>query len=166
MLDTSFLKIVTISFSALVFTELLNIMTMVSRPNIYIIVSNLFSLGFYIISVIFFRKFLGLQKIDWDSFQKIMIIVFICWVPFEIAKRVKRCIWPSLSDKVMQKVKDKASGEGEGEARGILRQRGIGIKGKAGVDSLERELRLEGARDLLTVAEEAESNRESIVMSL
>lgn len=112
LFDESFLKVVTISFSALVGTELINIITLVDRLNKWIISANLISLVAYVVSCVFFREVLGLQIIDVPTFLKILLVIFCCVAPFEIIKRVNRCCWPSISDKIMLTVmkKDKNVG--------------------------------------------------------
>lgn len=105
LFENSFLKVVTISFSALIFTELLNIFTLVDRLNIYILVANGISLTFYVVSIIFFRDYIGVQKIDWDMLKKVIIITLICWVPFEVIKQINKFCFPSASDKIMMNVR-------------------------------------------------------------
>lgn len=101
LIETSFLKIVTISFTALIMTELLNIITMVDRINKWIIGANAFSLFLFLVTLLFFRRFLDLFPIDWDMFKVIILIVLCCWIPFEIIKLGKKFFFPSVSDKIM-----------------------------------------------------------------
>jgi phospholipid-translocating ATPase len=105
--ENSFYKVVTITFSALVFTELLNIFTLVDRLNAWILGANAMSLLFYMVSVIFFRDLLGMTEVDWDAFKKIMIITFVCWAPFELFKQFTRYCCPNVSDKIMLTVRKK-----------------------------------------------------------
>lgn len=107
LFENSFYKVVTITFSALVFTELLNIFTLVGRPNAWIFGANLISLLCYVISVVFFRDWLGMIAVDWDIFWKIMVITLVCWCPFEMFKLMNRCWCPSVSDKIMLIIKRK-----------------------------------------------------------
>ena len=97
----SFLIIVTISFSALVGTELVNVITLVDRLNKYILTANLISLLAYVFSCIFAREALGLQVITFRMAVNIILIIFTCVAPFEIIKRVNRMCWPTISDKIM-----------------------------------------------------------------
>ena len=107
LFENSFYAVVTITFSALVFTELLNIFTLVDRLNTWILSANAISLLFYIVSVIFFRDSLGMVQVDQKMLWKIMIITLICWAPFEIFKQMNRYCCPNVSDKVMFTVKKK-----------------------------------------------------------
>jgi phospholipid-translocating ATPase len=104
-LENSYLQIVTISFSALVFTELLNIFTLVDRLNKWIIGANSISLLFYLVSVIFFRDMLGVQKFDFQIIKVIFVITVVCWLPFELIKRANTYFFPTVSDKIMLTVK-------------------------------------------------------------
>lgn len=103
--EISFLNVVTISFSALVFTELLNIFTLVDRLNVYILSANALSLLMYVVSILFFREYLGMQKLHWDNFKKVGVITLACWVPFEVIKQLNRYCFPSASDKIMMNVR-------------------------------------------------------------
>ena len=105
LFETSFFKVTTITFSALVFTELLNIFTLVDRLNPWIIGANVLSLLSYIVSVVFFRDFLGMVPVDLDLLIKITIITGVCWLPFELFKQLKRCMCPTISDKIMANAK-------------------------------------------------------------
>ena len=107
LFETSFLKIVTISFSALVLTELCNIITLVDRLNVYIITANILSFFFYVISLVFFRAPLGLQAMDWPMIKNTLLIVLCCWLPFELIKMANRYFFPTVSDKIMQTVMKK-----------------------------------------------------------
>ena len=118
LFENSFIKVITISFSALVFTELLNVFTLVDRLNVWIASANAISLIFYLISVIFFRDLMDLQEIDWDMAKKIFIIVLVCWAPFEIIKGLNRYFFPTASDKIMSTVLRK-------EGKWVLAPRGL-----------------------------------------
>jgi phospholipid-translocating ATPase len=107
LFENSFLKVVTISFSALVFTELLNIFTLVDRLNTFILSANILSLVLYVVSIVFFREYLGVQRVDWDILKKVIIITLACWVPFEVIKQVNKFCFPSASDKIMMNVRKK-----------------------------------------------------------
>lgn len=107
ILENSFYKVVTITFSALVFTELLNIFTLVDRLNAWIITANALSLLFYVVSVVFFRELLGMTEVDLDVLWRILIITFVSWAPFELFKQLTRFCCPNVSDKIMQTVRKK-----------------------------------------------------------
>jgi phospholipid-translocating ATPase len=104
MFDTLFLTLVTVSYSALVFTELLNVFTLVDRLNINIVLANGLSLLFYIFSVIYLRKNLDVQQITLSMLIRILIITAVCWAPFELLKWLTKIFFPSLSDKIMMNV--------------------------------------------------------------
>lgn len=101
LIETSFLKIVTISFTALIMTELLNIITMVDRINKWILGANAISIFLFAVTLVFFRKYLDLYPIDWAMFKVVILIVICCWVPFELIKLANKIFFPSVSDKIM-----------------------------------------------------------------
>lgn len=100
--NSIFLDIVTVSYSTLVFVELLNIFLMVPRPNYAIWITILASFLFYLVSVFALRSYLGLMYIDGSMWVKIFIITLICWGPFRVFNWFRKRCFPSVSDKIMK----------------------------------------------------------------
>lgn len=111
LFENSFLNVVTTTFSALVMTELLNVVTLVDRMNKWILGANLISLFFYIGSLLFLRDYLGLQEMTWTMLGNTGFIVCACWLPFEVIKRLNQRFFPTISDKIMMTVLQKDKNE-------------------------------------------------------
>ena len=62
--EKSFSNIVTITFSALIISELLNINTTLTKMNRIVFLSQIFTLLIYIVSIIIFRNVINLSLID------------------------------------------------------------------------------------------------------
>lgn len=62
--EKSFSNIVTITFSALIISELLNINTTLTKMNKIVFLSQIFTLLIYIVSIIIFRNVINLSIID------------------------------------------------------------------------------------------------------
>ena len=61
----SFTNIVTITFSALIITELLNIFSTINKLNWKMFVAALFTLGSYVMSIVFLREYFDTSYITW-----------------------------------------------------------------------------------------------------
>jgi phospholipid-translocating ATPase len=65
LFNESFTNIVTITFSALIVTELLNVYSVVNKPNWKMIVASVFTFAIYILSIAFLRTYFDTSYITW-----------------------------------------------------------------------------------------------------
>jgi phospholipid-translocating ATPase len=100
MFEQSFVRIVTITFTALILSEILNVLTTIHHLNRYIIGSQLLTLFLYWLSLIFFRNYLDTSKIDADFLKKVGLIVCASWLPIFIVRCIKKRVSPSEEDKI------------------------------------------------------------------
>lgn len=61
----SFTNIVTITFSALILIELLNVYSVVNKPNWKMIVSSVLTFAIYILSIAVLRSYFDTSYITW-----------------------------------------------------------------------------------------------------
>lgn len=91
----NFVNIVAITFSSLIFTELLNIFSQIQNWKPPMVIAELFSLLIYLISIIFLKGYFDLKFIvRADFFWKVLIITAVSWLPLHMAKVIKEKIWP------------------------------------------------------------------------
>ncbi|OMJ71781.1 hypothetical protein SteCoe_29926 [Stentor coeruleus] len=91
----NFVNIVAITFSSLIFTELLNIFSQIQNWKPPMVLAELFSLLIYLISIIFLKSYFDLKFIvRADFFWKVLIITAVSWLPLHMAKVIKEKIWP------------------------------------------------------------------------
>lgn len=64
LFEQSFVRIVTITFTALIISELLNVAMTIHQINRYIVGSQILTLIIYGISLLFMRNYLDTSKID------------------------------------------------------------------------------------------------------
>ena len=95
LFEQSFVRIVTITFTALIISELLNVATTIHRLNRYIVASQLITLIIYALSLLLMRNYLDTSEIDMEFLWKVGLIVFFSWTPIFLAKCIKRRIAPS-----------------------------------------------------------------------
>jgi phospholipid-translocating ATPase len=95
MFEQSFVRIVTITFTALILSEILNVATTIHKINRYILGSQMITLLIYWLSLILFRNYLDTSKIDQDFLWKVGLIVAVSWTPIYLARCIRRRISPS-----------------------------------------------------------------------
>jgi phospholipid-translocating ATPase len=98
--NDSFVNIVSITFSALIFIELLNVFTEVNRVKFKMIVSVLATVIVYIGSIIIFREYFDLSAFTMEFLLKVLVITAICWLPIHLFKKIIEKISPSEESKV------------------------------------------------------------------
>ena len=99
--DNIFLKIVTCSFTALVYLEILNIYTEINKIHWFMIFSLLGTCAVYTLTLAFLNNYLDIYfVIKKDIFWKIIFISVVAWMPFSVANKVKKYCFPQENDKV------------------------------------------------------------------
>lgn len=82
----SFVNIVSITFTALIFIEVLNVLTEVHRVKFKMVVSIVFTIVIYIGSIILFRNYFDTSYITMEFLLKVLIVTGICWLPVHLLK--------------------------------------------------------------------------------
>ena len=100
MFEQSFIRIVTITFSALILSELLNVFTTIHQLNRYIVGSVLLTLFLYWLSLLLFQNYLDTSKIDLDFLIKVGLIICVSWGPIFLVRCIKKRVAPSEEDKI------------------------------------------------------------------
>jgi phospholipid-translocating ATPase len=100
--NDSFVNIVSITFTALIFIELLNVFTQVQKLKSKIMLSALFTIIIYLASILFFRNYFDLSAFTLQFIIKVIIITAICWLPVHLLKRIIEKISPSEESKVKE----------------------------------------------------------------
>lgn len=95
LFEQSFVRIVTITFTALILSELLNVITTIHRMNCYIFMSIIITLIIYGLSLLLLRNYLNTSEIDGNFVWKVALIVAVSWVPIFIVRFIRRKIAPS-----------------------------------------------------------------------
>lgn len=77
----SFTNIVTITFTALIITELLNVFSEINNINWKMIISSVLTFGCYIMSIAFLRTYFDTSYLNWKFFLKVIALTLLSWVP-------------------------------------------------------------------------------------
>lgn len=95
LFNPTFLDLVTISFTALILIEMLNIVLAVHKLHPMIVAGIFVSLGTYALCLFAFRDWFMLGKIDGEFFLIILLIVSPAWLPVFIAWTITVCLKPT-----------------------------------------------------------------------
>ena len=103
--DHAFLKIVTITFSCLILTEFLNIYTVLNRIHVFMLVSQVFSVVLYFLSIYCLKSIMDVSDITWGFLGRVVAITAVSFLPLYITNKIRRKISPTDYEKVMRNVK-------------------------------------------------------------
>mmetsp|Transcript_19703 Transcript_19703/g.14452 ORF Transcript_19703/g.14452 Transcript_19703/m.14452 type:complete len:145 (+) Transcript_19703:1315-1749(+) len=98
----SFVNIVSITFTALIFIELLNIMTEVHKIKLLMVLSQIVTVIIYIGSIVGLRQYFDMSYITPEFMVRVMIITAICWLPMHLIKKIVEKCDPSEEAKVQK----------------------------------------------------------------
>lgn len=100
LFTTNFLDLVTITFSALILIEMLNIAISIHKYNPMIVISILISIGIYSLCLFVFRSWFLLGDIDANFFLKVLLIVAAAWIPVFMLCILQKWLKPTILQKV------------------------------------------------------------------
>jgi len=100
----TFVQIVTITFTALIISEILNVYTELHKLHPVMILSFIGTVLVYFASITMLKEYINVQAITKEFLIKISIIVSISWLPLHIFKCLVRELDPSDYQKVMRTI--------------------------------------------------------------
>ena len=101
LFNQTFLEIVTITFTALIINEFLNIYSSIRTWHPVISVSLGISAFSYLFCLIFLKKVFFLSDLDFEKVLKIVFLSICAWLPIHIMQIIRRLYFPSQIDKVL-----------------------------------------------------------------
>lgn len=104
LFDDSFLMIVTITFTALILSEILNVYTELNKLHPVMIASIIGTILVYFLSIVLFKNYINVEAINGTFLVNIILIVCVSWLPLHIVKSILNCVDPSDYQKVMQRL--------------------------------------------------------------
>jgi len=90
-----FTNIVTITFSSLIITELLNVYSSVHRLNWKMIVASVITLFLYILSIGLLPEYFQTSYITWEFIGKVVAITVTSWLPLHLVKIIANKVDPT-----------------------------------------------------------------------
>ena len=97
-----FTNIVTITFSALIITELLNVYSSVHHLNYKMVVSSVLTLFMYVLSIALLPVYFQTSYITWEFVMKVICITNASWLPLHIIQLIIQRVDPSEFQKIMR----------------------------------------------------------------
>ncbi|KAH9932838.1 aminophospholipid-transporting P-type ATPase [Amylocystis lapponica] len=102
LFENEFLNIVSISFTALILNELIMVALEITTWHIYMVISEVVTLFFYVISIAFLPEYFDLSFVVSVRFAwKVAVIVAISAFPLYIIKLIRSRVAPAASSKLL-----------------------------------------------------------------
>jgi len=86
--NESFTNIVTITFSALIVCEILNVFSEVHKVNYKMVISSILTFIIYFMSIGLLRSYFNTSYITWNFVIKVMAVTVASWAPLHIARLI------------------------------------------------------------------------------
>jgi phospholipid-translocating ATPase len=102
MFQESLTNIVTITFSALIVCEILNVFSEVYKVNYKMVLSSILTFFVYFASIGLLRSYFNTSFITWQFVIKVLAVTFCSWAPLHIVRCVYNYIDPSEHQKIMR----------------------------------------------------------------
>ena len=100
LFENIFIKIVTVTFTCLIFAELLNVYIEIKKFHWVMVLSLLLTLLSYILSLAFLKNILDLSYLSLNNIMKIAGTTLASWLPFFVISKIKSCISPETHEKL------------------------------------------------------------------
>jgi phospholipid-translocating ATPase len=100
--ENIFLNIVTVSFTALIYLEILNVYMEINKCHKFMIFALLATFIVYTLTLFFLPSYLDVKILNFLVMVKIGILAVIAWVPFFIFSKVKKRFFPQTIEKLNQ----------------------------------------------------------------
>ena len=98
LIENSYLKMITISFTALILTEMANIWAELEKCIFKTFLFLFCSIIFYALSMILMKSYFDLNLFELSIIAKILIIFFITFLPPYLLKKIMRKLYPPPTD--------------------------------------------------------------------
>ena len=105
LFEDSFVIIMSITFTTLIFIEFLNVLTEVHVLQRFMIISVLASVGIYVLSIYFFNTLFQLTTFNVIFLVKVGIITFASWAPLWFIKKLSDYFDPDQVQKINRALK-------------------------------------------------------------
>ena len=99
--DHIFLKIVTVSFTSLIYLEILNVYMEIKKFHKFMIISLVATFTVYTLCLWLLPSVLDIAYVfQWETIWKILVISVVAWAPFFIVSRIKKYLFPKEIEKL------------------------------------------------------------------
>ncbi|CAK75838.1 unnamed protein product (macronuclear) [Paramecium tetraurelia] len=102
--QNTFLQLVTVTFTALIVIELLNVITELKTFKFITLVSQFISISLYLCCIYFMRDVINLSEITVNFVMNVGLLVLASWLPLHLVEKAIHKYYPSEADKIMEKI--------------------------------------------------------------
>ena len=100
-----FANMVTITFSALIIIELLNVYSQVNHVNWKMILSQLLTFFIYVLSIALLRSYFDTSYMTWTFCVRVLLLTSASWIPLHLFECIVARLDPSEFQKIMRQEK-------------------------------------------------------------
>ena len=101
LFEDNFVNIVSITFTTLIFIEVLNVYLQVHKLHIVMIVSFVSTIMVYLATMVLLRTTFDVAYIfAWDCMKKIIILTVLCYLPFYLLNIIYKVYFPEAHERV------------------------------------------------------------------
>ena len=100
--ENIFLNIVTVSFTALIYLEILNVYMEINKFHFFMILALVGTFIVYTLTLFCLPSYLDVYILDFITMMKILLLAFIAWVPFFVYNKIKKIFFPQTIEKLNQ----------------------------------------------------------------
>ena len=104
-LENTLTEFVTITFTALIFLEYLNILTSIRTWHRYMVYSICLSIVIYLFCLLFLQEMFYFSSLSLETTTKIFVITYAAWFPFQVVQTIRRTWFPTPLDKIINEAK-------------------------------------------------------------
>ena len=98
--ENIFLNIVTVSYTALIYLEILNVYMEINKCHYFMAFALLSTLIVYTLTLVFIPEHLDIRILDFPTLIKILLLALIAWVPFFAYNKIKKIFFPQTIEKL------------------------------------------------------------------
>ncbi len=98
--NDSYVNIVTITFTALILIELLNVYTQINNMNMQMVFILVATAVTYFMSIILLKSYFETSYMDKVFFMKVGVLALLTWAPIQLIYFIVECMDPSENQKL------------------------------------------------------------------
>ena len=106
MFNDSYVNIVTITFSALICIEILNVYTQINNYNMQMMLLQVCTAFTYFMSILLLKSYFETSYMDTVFFLKVGVIAMITWAPIQVLYLTMEWVQPSDTNRVMEHMRE------------------------------------------------------------
>ena len=101
LFEDNFVNIVSITFTTLIFIEIINVYLEIHKLHIVMVISFIFTIVIYLTTMVLLRATFDVGYIfEITAMEKICILTILCWLPFYLINIFYKIYFPEVHERV------------------------------------------------------------------